>query len=62
MGNSNLIIFNFNNLFEILKEIKEIINYDLINCCNIHELNQINIKNLNSYVILTKKKLKIQII
>ncbi len=57
MGNSHLIIFNFNNLFEILKEIKEIINYDLVNCRNIDELNQLNLKKLNSYVILTNNKI-----
>ena len=57
MSNSHLIIFNFNNLFEILKEIKEIINYDLVNCQNIDELNKLNLKKLNNYVILTNNKI-----
>ena len=56
MNNQTLVIYEFNILYEILKELENYLNFDLINCKN-NEILKINKKEIN-YLIISKKKLK----
>ena len=55
MNKQNLIIYDFTELFSILDEIKEILNFNLINVSK-KEFTNSNLNNLNSSLIVTKKK------
>ena len=56
MNKQNLIIYDFTELFSILDEIKEILNFNLINVSK-KEFSNLNLNNLNSSLIVTKKKI-----
>ena len=55
MNNQNLIVYRFNLLYQILKELEEDINFKIIE----FQMKNFNneIKNLNNYLIITKKKI-----
>ena len=54
MNNQNIIVYRFNNLYQILKELEEDIHFKIIEISD--EKTLINeIKNLNTYLIITKK-------
>ena len=56
MNNQNIIVYRFNSLYQILKELEEDINFRIIEISN--EKSLINeIKNLNNYLIITKKQI-----
>jgi len=56
MLNQNLIIYQFNSLYQILKEIDQELNFKIIEALN--EQSLINeIKKLNNYLIITKKNI-----
>ena len=54
MNNQNLIIYQFSSLYQILKELEENINFKIVEELNEKKLHQ-NVKNLNNYLIITKK-------
>ena len=54
MSNQNLIIYDFENLFNILKEIEDTLNYKIINSKK--NLNILDYDNSPDYLILTQKK------
>jgi len=55
MNNQNLIIYQFNSLYQILKELEQDLNFTIIEALNEKSLyNKIN--NLNNYLVITKKK------
>ncbi len=56
MNNQNLIIYQFNPLYKILKELEQDLNFKIIESSNEKSLNN-QIKNLNNYLIITKKKI-----
>ena len=56
MNNQNLIVYRFNLLYQILKELEEDINFRIIEISDEKSLiNEIN--NLNNYLIITKKQI-----
>ena len=56
MNNQNIIVYRFNYLYQILKELEEDINFRIIEISN--EKSLINeIKDLNNYLIITKKQI-----
>ncbi len=56
MNNQNLIVYRFNLLYLILKELEEDINFRIIEISDEKSLiNEIN--NLNNYLIITKKQI-----
>ncbi|MDC0480738.1 winged helix-turn-helix domain-containing protein [Candidatus Pelagibacter sp.] len=55
MNNQNLIIFNFNSLYLILKELEEYLNFKISESSNIRNLNE-KIKNSKNYLIISQKK------
>ena len=56
MNNQNIIVYRFNSLYQILKELEEDINFRIIEISN--EKSLINeIKKLNNYLIITKKQI-----
>ena len=55
MSNQNLIIYNFNSLYKILEELSSDLNFKVIFIDNEISLNN-KIKNLNNYLIISKKK------
>ena len=56
MNNQNIIVYRFNSLYQILKELEEDINFRIIEISN--EKSLINeIKDLNNYLIITKKQI-----
>ena len=60
MNKQNLIIYDFSELFFILNEIKKDLSFNLINVSK-REFPDLNLNELNSYLIITKKKIsKIQ--
>ena len=60
MNKQNLIIYDFNELFSILNEIKKDLNFNLINVSR-QEFSALNLLQLNSYLVVSKKQiLKIQ--
>tara|TARA_B100000524_G_scaffold101495_1_gene48744 strand:- start:499 stop:1062 length:564 start_codon:yes stop_codon:yes gene_type:complete len=60
MNKQNLIIYDFNELFAILNEIKQDLNFNLINVSK-QDFSKLNLLKFNSYLIISKKEiLKIQ--
>ena len=55
MNNQNLIIYQFNPLYQILKELEKDLNFSIIESLNEKSLHN-KIKNLNNYLVITKKK------
>ena len=55
MSKQNLIIFDFENLYNILYEIKDTLNYKLIDVRK--DLSDLNINKLDDYLIITQKKI-----
>ena len=56
MNNQNLIIYQFNPLYQILKELEQNLNFKIIEVLSEKKLN-LEVKNLNNYLIVTKKKI-----
>ena len=56
MNNQNLIIYQFNPLYQILKELEQDLNFKIIESLNEKLLNN-QIEKLNNYLIITKKKI-----
>tara|TARA_B100002051_G_C16571066_1_gene552584 strand:- start:127 stop:690 length:564 start_codon:yes stop_codon:yes gene_type:complete len=56
MNNQNLIICDFQILYEILSEIKEILNFKLLNTDK-KKFSQINLKKLDNYLVISNKKI-----
>ena len=56
MNNQNLIIYQFNSLFQILKEIEKELNFEIIEILDEKLLNK-KIKDLTNYLIITKKRI-----
>ena len=56
MNNQNIIVYQFNFLYKILKEIEKEIHFKIINISN-EKLLKNEIKNLNNYIIITNKKI-----
>tara|TARA_B100001029_G_C14953123_1_gene390011 strand:- start:299 stop:862 length:564 start_codon:yes stop_codon:yes gene_type:complete len=56
MNKQNLIIYDFIELFSILNEIKNILNFNLLNVSK-NEFNQLNSDKLNNFIIITKNKI-----
>ena len=54
MSNQNLIIYDFENLFNILDEIKDRLNYKIINAKT--DLDTIDFDNSFDYLIITQKQ------
>ena len=57
MNKQNLIIYDFNELFSILNEIKKDLNFNLLNVSK-KEFSELNVDNLNSFIIISKKKIQ----
>ena len=57
MNKQNLIIYDFNELFSILLEIKSNLNFNLLNVSK-KEFSELKLDNLSSYLIITKKKIQ----
>ena len=56
MNNQNIIVYRFNLLYQILKELEKEIHFKIIEIPD--EKSLINeIKNLNNYLIITKKQI-----
>ena len=56
MNNQNIIVYRFNHLYQILKELEKEIHFKIIETPS--EKSLINeIKNLNNYLIITKKQI-----
>ena len=55
MNNQNLIIYQFNSLYQILKELEKDLNFSIIESLNEKSLHN-KIKNLDNYLVITKKK------
>ena len=55
MNNQKLIIYDFDELFNILNEIKFYFRYDLLKI-NAQNLQSINFENFDNYLVITKKK------
>ena len=56
MNNQNLIIFNFESLYIILKELEEHLNFKVFEALTVKNLND-KIKNSKNYLIITEKKI-----
>ena len=56
MNNQNLIIYQFSSLYQILKELELNLNFKITEVLSEKKLN-LETKNLNSYIIVTKKKI-----
>ena len=56
MNNQNLIVYRFNLLYQILKELEEHIHFKIIEISDEKALTN-EIKNLNNYLIITKKQI-----
>jgi len=55
MNNQNLIIYDFNELFNILNEIKKNFNFNLLNVSK-KEFSELNLNDLDSFLIITKNE------
>ena len=55
MNKQNLIIYDFNELFSILNEIKQNLNFDLLSVSE-KEFGDLKLDSLNSFLIITKNK------
>ena len=56
MNNQNLIIYQFSSLYQILKELELNLNFNITEVLSEKKLN-LETKNLNNYIIITKKKI-----
>ena len=56
MNNQNIIVYRFNHLYQILKELEEDINFKIIEISDEKALKD-EIKNLNNHLIITKKQI-----
>ena len=56
MNNKNLIVYRFNLLYQILKELEEDTHFKIIEISDEKSLTN-EIKNLNNYLIITKKQI-----
>ena len=56
MNNQNLIVYRFNLLYQILKELEEDTHFKIIEISDEKSLTN-QIKNLNNYLIITKKQI-----
>ena len=56
MNNQNIIVYRFNHLYQILKELEEDIHLNIIEISDEKTLTN-KIKNLNNYLIITKKQI-----
>ena len=56
MNNQNLIVYRFNFLYQILKELEEDIHFKIIEISDEKALTN-EIQNLNNYLIITKKQI-----
>ena len=56
MNNQNIIVYRFNLLYQILKELEEDIHFKIIEISDEKTLTN-EIKNLNNYLIITKKQI-----
>ena len=56
MNNQNLIIYQFNSLYQILKEVEQDLNFSVIESLNEKSLHN-KINNLDNYLVITKKKI-----
>jgi len=56
MNNQNLIIYQFGPLYQILKELEQNLNFKITQVSSEEKLN-LEIKNLNNYLIITKNKI-----
>ena len=56
MNNQNLIVYRFNLLYQILKELEEDLHFRIIEISDEKSLTN-EIKNLNNYLIITKKQI-----
>ena len=61
MNNQIIIVYRFNSLYQILKEIEKNINFIVIEVSTEKSLID-KIKSLNNFLIVTKKKFQISII
>ncbi len=57
MNNQNLLIYDFNIIFEILKEIESHLNFKLINVTK-NNLEDYKLRNNNNFLVLSQKKIK----
>jgi len=55
MNNQNLIIYDFQILFDILREIENHLNFKLLNVSK-NEYSQLQLNKINNYLIISKKK------
>ena len=58
MNNQNLIVYRFNPLYQILKELEQDINFIVIKISDEKSLNK-EVKSFNNYLIISKKKILI---
>ena len=56
MNNQSLIIYKFNSLYQILKELEHDLNFEIVEATNDKLLN-IQIKNFKNYLIITREKI-----
>ena len=56
MNNQNLIIYQFKSLYQILKELEKDLNLNVIEI-ETEKMLESKIRNLNNYLIVTKKKI-----
>ena len=56
MNNQNIIVYRFNSLYQILKELENNLNFKIIEISNEKSLIS-EINNLNNYLIITKKQI-----
>ena len=56
MNNQNLIIYQFSSLYQILKELEQNLNFKITEVLSEKKLD-LETKNLNNYIIITKKKI-----
>ena len=56
MNKQNLIIYDFTELFSILNEIKNILNFNILNVSK-NEFSELELNDLNNFLIITKNKI-----
>ena len=56
MSNQSLIIYRFNSLYQILKELEFELNFNIAEVDSVASLNK-SVKNLNNYLIITQDKI-----
>ena len=56
MNKQNLIIYDFIELFSILNEIKNNLNFNLLNVSR-KDINKLNLDQLNNFLIIAKNKI-----